>query len=156
MSDPFGEILAAMCAAALAVDGVGAALPTDGRDPEQMAAEATKRRATGAAVFCRVAGGDRVQDAPRGTDRTELALAFAAAVPSLAGRGACLAEAYALWYRLYQAVSGSRLSLDWLDRPLQYRDWALVYDSPQCAIVDLVTVTRFDLARWSDASESAP
>ncbi len=153
---PHETILAQMQSLAAGISGVAAAMPTDGRDEKQMATEAARRRDQGATVFCRLVGGERVEDAPRGTDRTEATVAWAIAVSSLDGRRSALETAYALWALLYRSASGSRLSIDWLDRPLMYRDWALVYDSPTCAIVDLVMTTRYDLARIPDLPDGSP
>jgi hypothetical protein len=153
---PHETILGQMIALARSLDGVGAAMPTDGREPRQMAAEAARNRASGATVFARILDGEKVNDAPRLVDRTELTLAWAIAVPDLKGRHSCLETAYALWHSLYLAASGNRLGIDWLDRPLMYRDWSLVHDSPTCAIVDLVMTTRFDLASIPDLPAGSP
>jgi hypothetical protein len=145
-----------MIALAQTLDGVGAAMPTDGREPQQMASEAARNRASGATVFARILDGEKVADAPRMVDRTEITVAWAIAVPDLKGRHSCLETAYALWHSLYLAASGNRLGIDWLDRPLMYHDWSLVYDSSTCAIVDLVMTTRFDLAGVPAIPEGSP
>jgi len=150
MANPFKDLKTAACSAAGAVSGVGVGLGTDGRTEKEMAAEAARRRSQGATVFCRVTGGERMES-PRRADRADTQLAFAVACPNAGGTGSALDQAYEIAWALYAAVRNQSLGLDWLNRPLAWLDWELVYDSQTCAIISILFETNFDMSSYGSS-----